>query len=83
MDVLNDFLNSVLAEEVFMVPPPGLPHAPSEVRCLRKALYGLKQAPRTWFEKLSIVVCDLGFRTSDHDLALFLRSTSAGRIILL
>ncbi|GMP88882.1 hypothetical protein CsSME_00040705 [Camellia sinensis var. sinensis] len=83
MDVKNAFLNGDLAEEVFMVPSPRLPHAPGEVCRLCKALYGFKQAPWAWLEKFSIVVCDLGFRTSDHDSALFLRSTSAGLIILL
>jgi len=34
-------------------------------------LYGLKQAPRAQFEKFSYVIGSLGFRSSDHDSALF------------
>lgn len=41
------------------------------------------ESPRAWFDKFSTVICGLGFHSSDHDSALFLRSTSVGRIILL
>ncbi|CAL8083072.1 unnamed protein product [Prunus armeniaca] len=83
MDVKNAFLNGDLFEEVYMVPPPGVLHNPREVCRLRKALYGLKQAPRAWFEKFSAVIGSLGFQSSAHDPALFVRSTSVGRILLL
>ena len=65
-----------------MVPPPGVFHQPGEVCKLRKALYGLKQAPRAWFEKFSTVITSLSFRPSNHDSALFVRCTPAGRILL-
>ena len=82
MDVKNAFLNGDLHEEVYMSPPPGIAHRPGEVCRLRKALYGLKQAPRAWFEKFSTVITSLGFQPSNHDSALFIRCTNAGRIIL-
>ncbi|KAI3744092.1 hypothetical protein L1987_57167 [Smallanthus sonchifolius] len=82
MDVKNAFLNGDLHEEVYMTPPPGIAHQPGEVCRLRKALYGLKQAPRAWFEKFSTVITSLGFLPSNHDSALFVRCTNAGRILL-
>lgn len=82
MDVKNAFLNGDLHEEVYMTPPPGVDHQPGEVCRLRKALYGLKQAPRAWFEKFSTVITSLGFLPSHHDSALFVKCTSAGRILL-
>eukprot|EP00257_Ricinus_communis_P013579 XP_015571049.1 uncharacterized protein LOC107260820 [Ricinus communis] len=65
-----------------MVPPPSLDHHPGEVCKFRKALYSLKQAPRAWFEKFSAVITLLGFHPSNHDSALFVKSTSAGQIFL-
>ena len=41
-----------------------------------------KQAPRAQFEKFSIVISSLGFVSSSHDSALFIKCTNAGRIIL-
>ncbi|GJX65181.1 gag-pol polyprotein [Tanacetum coccineum] len=78
----NAFLNGYLNEEVYMKPPPGIPHQLGEVCKLRKALYGLKQAPRAWYEKFSIVVTSLGFISSNHDSALFVKCSSDGRILL-
>jgi len=49
---------------------------------LKKTLYGLKQAPLAWFEKFSIVISSLGFISSSHDPALFIKCTDAGYIIL-
>ena len=45
-------------------------------------LYGLKQAPCAWFEKFSIVISSLGFVSSSHDSALFVKCTDASCIIL-
>ncbi|CAK9173578.1 unnamed protein product [Ilex paraguariensis] len=83
MDVKNVFLQGDLFEEVYITPPLGLPCSPGYVCKLHKALYGLKQALRAWFAKFSSVIYDLGFCASDHDSALFLRSTSSGFILLL
>ncbi|KAE9596295.1 putative RNA-directed DNA polymerase [Lupinus albus] len=82
IDVKNAFLNGDLHEEIYMVPPPGVSHNPGEVCKLQKSLYGLKQAPRAWFEKFSIVITSLGFSSSPHDSALFVRNSHHGCIII-
>jgi len=83
LDVKNAFLHGDLQQEVYMVPPPGFA-APSGMFCrLRRALYGLKQAPRAWFERFSSAVTAAGFRTSQHDPALFIHTSSRGRTLLL
>ncbi|XP_062119243.1 uncharacterized mitochondrial protein AtMg00810-like [Humulus lupulus] len=64
-----------------MVLPPGVPRNHGEVCKLKKALYGLKQAPRAWFERFFIVIASLGFLPSNHDSALFVKCTNAGRIL--
>ncbi|GJZ64969.1 uncharacterized mitochondrial protein-like protein [Tanacetum coccineum] len=65
-----------------MTPPPGVSHKPGEVCKLKKALYSLKQAPRAWYEKFATVVTSLGFVSSHHDSALFVKQSSVGRILL-
>ncbi|CAM8940468.1 unnamed protein product [Rhodiola kirilowii] len=50
---------------------------------LRRSLYGLKKAPRAWFEHFSSVVTAAGFTTSDHDLDLFIHTSTHGRPLLL
>ncbi|GKA34038.1 uncharacterized mitochondrial protein-like protein [Tanacetum coccineum] len=79
--VNNAFLNGDLNEEFYMTPSPGVPHQSCEVCKLRKALYGLKQAPRAWYEKFSIVVTSLACVPSYHDSALFVKSSSVGRLL--
>ncbi|XP_050233144.1 uncharacterized mitochondrial protein AtMg00810-like [Mercurialis annua] len=69
MDVKNAFMNYDLHEEVYMVPPPSLDHC-------------LGEAPRACFEKISTIITSLGFRPSNHDSALFVKCTLAGRILL-
>jgi len=75
-------LNGDLQEKVYMMPSPGVSHDFGYACKLKKALYGLKQAPRAWFEKFSVVISSIGFVSSSHDSALFIKSTDAGRIIL-
>ncbi|XP_057487537.1 uncharacterized mitochondrial protein AtMg00810-like [Actinidia eriantha] len=81
MDIKNTFLNGDLQEEVYMTPPPGVSHNLGEVCKLKKTLYGLKQAPRAWFEKFSNVITSLGFQSTNHDSALFIKVTITGRIL--
>ena len=83
MDVKNAFLNGELSEEVYMQPPSGLSVDSNKVCHLRHALYGLKQAPQAWFAKSSSTIFRLGYTTSPHDSALFLRRTDKGTILLL
>ena len=82
LDVKNAFLNGDLQEEVYMAPPPSISHDSGYICKLKKALYGLKQAHRAWFEKFSIMISSLGFVSSSHDSALFIKCTDAGHIIL-
>ena len=83
MDVKNAFLNGDLQEEVYMQLPPSYPYSGNQVCHLRCALYGLKQAPRAWFEKFSSIVAQQGFTSSPHDIALFVRRSSAGITLIL
>lgn len=76
------FLNCELHDELYVFPPLSIAHRPTEVYWLQKGLYGLKQASCAWFVKLSTKITSLGFNYNNHDLKLFLRCTSADRILL-
>jgi hypothetical protein len=62
--------------------PPDVSHDSGYVCKLKKALYGLKQAPCAWFEKFYVVIFSLGFVSSSHDSALFVKCTDTSCIIL-
>ncbi|GKV08830.1 hypothetical protein SLEP1_g20406 [Rubroshorea leprosula] len=83
MDVKNAFLNGDLEEEVYMKPPPRLNHPPNKVCRLRRALYKLKQSPQAQYAKFSATVSEFGFTSSPHDIALFIRKTAQGMVLLL
>ena len=65
-----------------MQPLPGYAHPPGKVCKLRRALYGLKKAPRAWFAKFSATIGDFGFSSSSYDLALFVRKSPQGIVLL-
>ena len=46
IDIKNAFVQSTLAEEIYMQQPPSFEDGTGSVLVLNKSLYGLKQAPR-------------------------------------
>jgi hypothetical protein len=84
MDVKSAFLNGELAEEVYVVQPPGFvdDKQPRHVLKLTKALYGLRQAPRAWYEKLDASLSDLGFSRSAVEHAVYRRKSTTGFLLV-
>ena len=75
LDFSNTFLNGILEENVYMSQPLGfidITH-PHWVCKLHHTLYGLKQTPRAWFERLHLLLHQLGFHSSKVDNSLFLK----------
>ncbi|KAB2607912.1 hypothetical protein D8674_011080 [Pyrus ussuriensis x Pyrus communis] len=85
MDVKNTFLHGDLEEEVYMRLPPGHPQSqePNLVCKLHKSIYGLKQSPRAWYAKLSTVLHSIGFKRSNADSSLFVRTRAASKLVVL
>ncbi|CAI7781116.1 unnamed protein product [Closterium sp. NIES-53] len=73
MDISTAFLNGILEEDVYMTEPSGYEDGTGRVCKLKKSIYGLKQAIRCWYQKLTAVLEEMGFRTSSCDESLFLK----------
>lgn len=73
MDVKSDFLNGELKEEEYLQKPLGFDNSqfPNYYYKIEKVVYGLKQAPRAWYETLSTVLIDSGFKCRIIDPTLF------------
>ena len=75
MDVKCAFLNGVPEEDLYIFPPQGLPHHPSNtVLKLNKSLYGLKQSPRCWHEALTTALQKIGLVKTKTDPCLYISS---------
>jgi Reverse transcriptase (RNA-dependent DNA polymerase) len=83
LDVSNTFLNGTIKEKVYMAQPQRFidPTHSDFVCLLHKPLYGLKQTSRAWFDKLSTILIQFGFKSSSYDASLFLPHAN-GHILL-
>lgn len=79
MDVKTAFLNGNLDEEIYMRQPEGFVRE-GFVCKLNKSLYGLKQASRKWNECFHSHVTQLGFKRSEYDYCLYIKSD--GNVII-
>jgi hypothetical protein len=73
MDVKNNFLNSVIQEEVYVREPSGFenPKFPDRVYKFSKTLYGLKQAHRAWYARLKTFLLEYVYMMESVDKTLF------------
>ena len=86
MDFSTAFLNSDLAEEIYMVQPAGFEFEGENGRTLvcklKRALYGLKQAGRNWNKMLDKWLKEYGFIASQIDPCLYILRRN-GSILML
>ena len=72
MSVKSAFLNTALAETVYMEQPEGFSSGESQ-KCLhQRSLYGLRQARRDWYQTLSTLLLDEGFNRSSNNFCMFM-----------
>jgi transposase InsO family protein len=83
MDVNTAFLNAELKEEIYVRPPKHSTEYNGKAFKLNKALYGLKQADREWYLLLRKTLESFGWRASQMDECLFIRSINCSDEYLL
>ncbi|GJT01397.1 retrovirus-related pol polyprotein from transposon TNT 1-94 [Tanacetum coccineum] len=84
MDIITDFLNSPLKEEVYVSQPDGFvdPDHPKKVYHIRKSLYELKQAPRAWYDKISTYMISKGLQIHQSPRGIFINQSKYALEIL-
>ena len=84
LEVWLAFLNGLLDEEIWIVPPEGLGYVPSNEACLlHRALYGLKQSPKVWYDRLTKDLGAVGFTPVAADRGLFVRHGKSETVYIL
>lgn len=85
MDVKTAFLHGELEEDIYMEQPEGfvVPGKENFACKLKKSLYGLKQSPRQWYKRFDSFMISQGFRRSDYDSCVYLKTTNSSPIYLL
>ncbi|KAJ3507815.1 hypothetical protein NMY22_g16815 [Coprinellus aureogranulatus] len=72
MDVKTAYLNGILEEDIYIMPPDGVPIEDGHCWKLQRSLYGLKQSGRTWNKTLDASLLDMGFIRLDAETCLYL-----------
>lgn len=72
VDVNNAFTESLLKENIYIAPPPGLRLALGRKLRILRRLYGLKQAARDWHERYVKDLARIGFHQCAADPCLLL-----------
>lgn len=87
MDVNSAFLNSYIAEEIYVRQPKGFvrlgPDGEPLVCRMRKSLYGLKQSPRNWNAVIDAWMISYGFDVSEADPCLYVKRYDSEVLIVL
>ena len=85
LDVKTAFLHGELEEDIYMDQPEGfvVPRKENLVCRLKKSLFGLKQSPRQWYKRFDSFMLSHGFKRSDYDSCVYLKTVNDSAIYLL
>jgi len=72
-DIGNAYLESYTQEKVYIVAEPEFGDRQGHTLVIRKALYGLKSSGLRWDERLSDVLCNMGFIPSKAERDIWMR----------
>jgi hypothetical protein len=84
LDVKTAFLHGELEEVIYMDQPKGfvVPGKENLVCRLKKSLYDLKQSPRQWYRRFDSFMISHGFKQSDYDSCVYLKTVNGSTIYL-
>ncbi|WVZ54400.1 hypothetical protein U9M48_005204 [Paspalum notatum var. saurae] len=84
LDVKTAFLHGELDETIYMDQPEGfvVPGKENLICKLKKSL-GLKQSPRQWYKRFDSFMLSNGFKRSDYDSCIYLKTVNGSAIYLL
>jgi hypothetical protein len=85
LDVKTAFLHGELEEVIYMDQPKGfvVPGKENLVCRLKKYLYGLRQSPRQWYRRFDSFMISHGFKRTDYDSCVYLKTVNDSTIYLL
>ena len=85
LDVKTAFLHGELEEDIYMNQSEGfiIPEKENLICRLKKYLYGLKQSPRQWYKRFDSFMLSHGFKRSDYDSCVYLKTVNDSAIYLL
>ena len=88
MDVVGEFLQSLIDKDVFVEPAPGHDTRDSKtgeviVYKLQRSLYGLAQSPVLWYRTIDGVLVVIGFRPTQWDPCVYTHSSGVTLVILM
>jgi hypothetical protein len=73
LDFTCAYLHSILKEEIYANPPPGIECPKGFAWLLHKAVYGLRQSGREWYRTLDKSLRDLGFKRLHSDPCMYVK----------
>ena len=75
IDTVNAFVNALVDNEVYLIPPKGIDLLPRLSLCLRKAIYRLRKSLKLWFLEMSATLRSIGLKAILDKLYLYVHPT--------
>ena len=72
IDVVNAFVNTLVNDKVYFIPPKSIDLLPRFSLYLRKAIYRLQKSPKLWFLEMSAALQSMGLKTVLDKLCLYI-----------
>ena len=72
INAVNAFINALVDNKVYLIPPKGIDLLPRSSLRLRKVIYGLQKSPKLWFLEMSAALRSMGLKAVPDKLYLYI-----------